>query len=852
VPVVDLRLVPAAVACWVAATVLVASSGRLVAAVAVAASLVLLVTLGAPRVLEAVRGQVVLVACTLLVLSATVTVQGAARSGGLVGEMLTSGDAGCLRGVVASEVVPLRSGAQGDRYRTTVRVTSVVTTVDGQDVRGPARATVLVLGGPELLDLAYGATVDVPATLGATEAGDTRAALAFVEDGPSSPAGCTVRVVEPPGPLGRAVNTIRADFLDVTAGLSPQARGLVPGVAIGDTSRLPADLDEAMLATSLTHVTAVSGSHFAIIAAAVLGLCTVVSAPRWVRVTVAGVVMAGFVLLVHPEPSVLRAAVMCAVALLAILLGRPSQSMAALSVTVLLLLLVDPWMSRSFGFVLSVLATAGLVVGTAPLTRSLERLVPRWAALAVAVPLAAQLACAPVVVLLDPSVSLYAVPANLLAAPALVPATVLGVLGALLAPWAPAVSLLLATCAGWATAWIALVAEVLADVPGARLPWLPGAAGAWLLAGVTAAGVALVVARPVELLRERLPRAAPSRAGRSRPGFLSATRTSRSGGETRDVDRAAGRAGARAALRPVLPAARWVALLLVVVLVLAVVRPAWLGDLVRRTGGLEVPWAADWVVASCDVGQGDATLVRTSPGRALLIDVGPQDGGVGDCLDALGVEHLDLLVLTHFHADHVGGLQEALRGRTVTEALVSPVAEPADQGRLTMQTLGDAGIPVRVAAPDLQGTLPGDGGPDGGDVRWSVLWPATGAGLGANDGSVALDVRARGLRLVGLGDLETTGQAGVRAVLEADPDEPVDVVKVAHHGSATQDRALARLLAPRVALVSSGADNTYGHPTVDALDLYRSVGAAVVRTDLCGTVGLVVRGDDVLVAGSCP
>ncbi|MBI9114384.1 ComEC/Rec2 family competence protein [Sanguibacter suaedae] len=845
-PVVDLRLVPAAAACWVAATVLVAAPGSVVTGVAVAAALVLLVVLGVPHGLGAVRGQVLLVACTLLVLAATVTVQGAARSGGLVGEMLTSGDVGCLRGVVASEVVPLRSGAQGDRYRVTVRVTSVATTVDAGDVRGPARATVLVLGGPELLDLAYGATVDLPATLGATDAGDTRAALAFVEDDPSSLTACRVRVVEPPGPLGRAVNAIRADFLDVTADLSPQARGLVPGVAIGDTSRLPPDLDEAMLATSLTHVTAVSGSHFAILAAAVLGLCTVLSAPRWVRVAVAGVVMAGFVLLVHPEPSVLRAAVMCAVALFAILLGRPSQSMAALCVTVLVLLLVDPWMSRSFGFVLSVLATAGLVVGTAPVTRWLERFVPRWAALAVAVPLAAQLACAPVVVLLDPSVSLYAVPANLLAAPALVPATVLGVLGALLAPWAPAVSLLLATGAGWATAWIALVAEVFADVPGARLPWLPGPAGAWLLAGVTAAGVALVAVRPVEVLSSRLSRARRSRADRSRgaPSW-------RSDDGTRDVERAARHAGARAALRPVLPAVRCVALLLVAVLVLAVVRPAWLGDLVRRTGGLEVPWAEDWVVASCDVGQGDATLVRTSPGHALLIDVGPQDGGVGDCLDALGVEHLDLLVLTHFHADHVGGLQEALQGRTVTGALVSPVAEPADQERATMRTLVDAGIPVRVAGPDLQGTLPGGGGPDGGDVRWSVLWPATGAGLGANDGSVALDVRAQGLRLVGLGDLETSGQAGVRAVLEAGPDEPVDVVKVAHHGSATQDRALAGLLAPRVALVSSGAGNTYGHPTVDALDLYRSVGAAVVRTDLCGTVGLVVRGDDVLVAGSC-
>src|SRR5699024_8124394 len=112
----------------------------------------------------------------------------------------------------------------------------------------------------------------------------------------------------------------------------------------------------------------------------------------------------------------------CAAGLLAVLLGRPSQAVAALCVTVVLLLLVDPWLARSYGFALSVLATAGLVLGTAPIARTLARVVPRWLAVAVAVPVAAQLACAPVIVLLDPSVSLYAVPANLLAAPALVPA----------------------------------------------------------------------------------------------------------------------------------------------------------------------------------------------------------------------------------------------------------------------------------------------------------------------------------------------------------------------------------------------------------------------------------------------
>ena len=136
---------------------------------------------------------------------------------------------------------------------------------------------------------------------------------------------------------------------------------------------------------------------------------------------------------------------------LAVLLGRQAQAVPALCATVLVLLVVDPFLARSYGFVLSVLATAALVLGVAPLTRRLERWMPSWLALALAVPLAAQLACAPVLVLLDPSVSLYAVPANLLAAPALVSSTVLGVLGALCAPWWPAAAGLLAEVAGWST-----------------------------------------------------------------------------------------------------------------------------------------------------------------------------------------------------------------------------------------------------------------------------------------------------------------------------------------------------------------------------------------------------------------
>lgn len=191
-------------------------------------------------------------------------------------------------------------------------------------------------------------------------------------------------------------------------------------------------------------------------------------------------------------------------------------------------------------------------------------------------------------------------------------------------------------------------------------------------------------------------------------------------------------------------------------------------------------------------------------------------------------------MLSHFHADHVGGLGPVLAGREVTAALVSPVAEPAVNAAATEAALAAAGVPVRTAQTGDRGTA--------GTLAWQVL--LAGAGEGANDSSVVLAARVAGLDVLLLGDLEDTGQAALVPLVAR-----TDVVKVAHHGSAVQSRALAERLRPQVALISSGRGNDYGHPTHEALDLYAGVGATVVRTDECGTVALVVRGEEMSLAG---
>ncbi|TGJ97356.1 competence protein ComEC, partial [Actinotalea fermentans ATCC 43279 = JCM 9966 = DSM 3133] len=281
--------------------------------------------------------------------------------------------------------------------------------------------------------------------------------------------------------------------------------------------------------------------------------------------------------------------------------------------------------------------------------------------------------------------------------------------------------------------------------------------------------------------------------------------------------------------------------------------PRWIAP-----AGRDVP--ADWVVAACDVGQGDGLVVRTGAGRGLMVDVGPAGPAGGRCLDELGIERIDLLVLTHFHADHVGGLDAVLDGRQVDRALVTGLGDPAGQAGRVLDDLGDRGVPVEVAQAGTGGVL--------GDVSWEVLQaglgtashdtaPRLGRGRaalaeadgGANDASIALLVTTPQLTLAALGDLEDAGQEALDRTLRARAGgAAVDVVKVAHHGSRVQSARLAATLSPAAAIVSSG-ENTYGHPTDAALDLYESVGAAVLRTDRCGTFALVVRDGALAVAG---
>lgn len=295
----------------------------------------------------------------------------------------------------------------------------------------------------------------------------------------------------------RAAGSLRAGLQRACAPLPDAQGGLLPGLVVGDTSRLLPTVEEDFRATGMTHLNAVSGSNVAIVVGAVLLVARWCRAGPWLAAGLCGVALVGFVILVRPSPSVVRAATMGAIGLAALAAGRPRAALPALAAAVTVLILVDPALAGDAGFALSVLATGGLLL-LAPRWRDglRRRGVPAGLAEALAVPAAAQLACAPVVAGIAGTVSVVAVPANLLAVPAIAPATVLGVLAAVLSPVWPAGAEFAAWLASWPAWWLVLVARYGARLPAGTLPWPGGVWGALLLAAST---VALLVAirRPV-------------------------------------------------------------------------------------------------------------------------------------------------------------------------------------------------------------------------------------------------------------------------------------------------------------------------------------------------------------------
>lgn len=647
---------------------------------------------------------------------------------------------------------PLTARVPGTSERVLVPVTVLAVN------RGPlvqrVRVDAVLLGGRELADLRYR---EVWAARVRLAPGHRRGELlGAVRDG--------LHRTAPAAAPYRAAAGVRAAIRRAVSGAPPAERALVPALVAGDDAGLPDEVEEAFRSTGLTHLLAVSGTNLTLVVGAGLWLarwCGVRG--RW-QVLVGALGVLGFVLLAGPEPSVLRAAVMGSVALLGLGLHGTDRALRALGACVTVLVLLQPHLASQPGFVLSVLATAGILVWVPGWA---ERMAwcPRWLALALTVPTAAQLACTPVVAALSGQVSLVAVAANMLAAPAVAPATVLGLLGGLTGLVRGWLGALVARPAVWCVGWIVAVARHGADLPHAALGWGTGPVALAVLT-LVCGGLVLLVPRVLASVGRTL---------------------------------AAG-------------------LLLLGVVVVPTPTPGW-------------P-PADWAVVACDVGQGDALLLRAGPHSAVLVDAGPDPAAVDRCLDRMQVDQVPIVLVSHFDADHVAGLGGVWRGRRVARVETSALARP-EAGAATVQRLArEAGVPVAVASLGSRRI---------GDLTLQVLASGTDpVSPEPNDGSVLALAETGGVVVLLTGDLGAEAQ---RRAARAVGDVDVDVLKVPHHGSRDQDHRFLVSTRPEIALTSVGADNTYGHPAPQTLTALTSVGTRVARTDRSGDL-VVRRGPD--------
>ncbi|MDT7842410.1 ComEC/Rec2 family competence protein [Streptomyces justiciae] len=815
----DLRLVPPALAAWVTAASTLDVAPERVTGVAVGCLVVGVVLLLWRRR----AGRRVAIAAVLLCVAAAAASAGLhgadLRRGpvpGLVREYATvtaeievtsdprltrprvKGDHMAPASVLIGAEVRRVEEADGTTVATRTPVLVIVDVGAGRDRAGGRGGVDAESGAAAWLRLLPSARVRVSARLApAMVEGDRVAGVARVS-GRVAP-----EVVAEPSGVQRFAGRLRAGLRAATDPLPGDARALLPGLVVGDTSRITPELDEAFKATDLTHTLAVSGSNLTIILALLIGppglaqraerkgLAPRLGIPLRATAVLGGVLTLAFVVVCRPDPSVLRAAACGAVVLLALATGRRRSLIPALATAVLLLVLYDPWLARSYGFLLSVLATGALLTIGPRWSAALQRRrVPPRLAEALAAAGAAQALCAPVVAVLSARVSLVAVPCNLLAEFAVAPATVLGFAALATAPVAMSVAKVLAWCASWPARWIADVARTGAALPGSGVDWPGSWGGAALLAVVT--GVVVVAGR--RLLRH--------------PWWCGACG---------------------------------------VLLVLVVVQPP---PLTRVVTGWPPP---GWRFAVCDVGQGDATVLAAGDGTGVVVDAGPDPALVDRCLRTLGITRIPLVVLTHFHADHVAGLPGVLRGRAVGAIETTGFEEPVDQVEFVRKEAERRHIPVTHAVAGEERRT--------GALAWQVVWPpaasppGTVGGLvtpepeGPNDASVTLLVRSGGLRFLLLGDLEPPAQQALLRSPAGASLGGVDVLKVAHHGSAYQDPELIRRVAPRLALISCGRDNPYGHPAPGTVAALRAQGAVVLRTDEDGALAVAGTEEELRVVG---
>lgn len=630
----------------------------------------------------------------------------------------------------------------------------------------------------------------------------------------------------------------------IAIGLPAPSAGLAAGILVGLRDLVDRDLAEDFATAGVSHVVAISGWNICLvgaIVAAVLG--------RWPRRRRAATMLLAiglYTLLAGASPSVVRAAVMGGVCLVARESGRRGGAATGLGLAAAAMLLMDPAVAADVGFLLSVAATGGLLAWSTGICTALRRRLPvrtpGWLIESLGVSLAAQAATLPLVLLHFGRLSLVAPAANLIIAPIVAPAMFgsllgltagmaldLGVPGVVVAPLSLLATLPLDALISIGRAAAALpLASVGLPQPLAMLAAAATGFGLWCFGTAQGGSVMRWIGSRSAVVpwRHRSARPdtpPPASGGAAEPGSHARSRTHRGIG-----------APARAPRRLAQIMAITGAGLLVVA-----------GSLAAGTADGRLRMTV------LDIGQGDSMLLEGDRGSRILVDGGPDPDRLATLLDEripAWDRRVDLVVLTHPHEDHVAGLPLLLqRYRVPVVAEPGMIGNgPGDREFRSVSARLTAKRVVLAAGDRLR--------LDGAAI--TVLWPRRGEvplhppddGTGINNVSIVMDIRYGTRRLLLAGDMEEEVDPALLAEGSLG-DQRVDVLKVAHHGSRTSSTApFLASVAPRVAVVSAGRDNPYGHPAPETLERLSAAGARVLRTDVDGTVTVSTNGRDLSVS----
>ncbi len=581
-------------------------------------------------------------------------------------------------------------------------------------------------------------------------------------------------------------------------GMPAREAALARGFVLGDDDGVDEATKEDFIRAGLSHLLAVSGENVTLLALLAMPVLAALGIPLRERLVWTIALIAVYVPLAGSGPSIQRAGVMGAAGLLATLAGRRASRLYALGLAAAVTLAIDPSVASNVGWQLSFAAVLGILLLASPIREWLLVRLGRgnWRrALAegIAVTVAATLATAPLIAHVFEEISVTSLVANVLALPAVAPAMWLGMVSAALAqvpgiPLAPLNSL--------DALLLAYIAQIAAWCGRPSWAVIHVHIGVWAMLASYAAMAATIVAG----------------AWLTRARRLTAARANSATSAAVDLPLTKGRPRLRGSYRVV--ALAGLAALAVVALLHW---PHGLGGPTGTSPGLQIE--------VLDIGQGDAILLQPRGAPAILVDGGPPGDELVAKLHAEGVEGLGAAIVTHDQSDHAAGIAEAL-GRVPIGRLV--------YGRLDRPFLAAVRADGTRPEPVAAGTTLRSG-----SLRLEVLWPPP--ELLAEDppdtdpNLLALVIRARwhGFTMLLTADAEAESTP-------LDPG-PVDVLKVAHHGS--DDAGLGPLLdriRPRLAVISVGAGNPYGHPTPGTLATLAAHQVPTLRTDLDGTIEIDV------------